>query len=95
MAARTEEGLPMRQPGARLVPGAANGEDGRGGRNGGAHRDADAGDERDEDRESTFDTGPIMIRRDPEAVRSSIGSHFNGVHAGRAHARDARSRDED
>ncbi|TPG34645.1 ATP-binding protein [Mycolicibacterium hodleri] len=91
VAARTEEGLPMRQPGARLVPGAANGEDGRGGRNGGAHHGTDAS----EARESTFDTGPIMIHRDPEAVRSSIGSHFSGVHAGRAHARDVRSTDED
>ena len=49
----------------------------------------------DDDQSSTFDTGPIMIPRDPEAVRSSIGSHFGGVHAGRAHARDTRSTDED
>jgi signal transduction histidine kinase len=88
----TEEGLPMRQPGERLVPGAAtNGEHGSNGRNGGAHRGAEV----DDDQSSTFDTGPIMIPRDPEAVRSSIGSHFGGVHAGRAHARDTRSTDED
>ncbi len=96
VAAHTEEGLPMRQPGARLVPGAAtNGENGHGGRNGGAHRGTDAADEQDEARNAAFDTGPIAIPRDPEAVRTSIGNHFGGVHAGRSHARDARSTDED
>ncbi|MDT5338368.1 MAG: hypothetical protein QOD90_3873 [Mycobacterium sp.] len=89
----TEEGLPMRQPGARLVPGAAvNGDDVHHGRHGGAHRGAD---EKDDATNSTFDTGPIAIPRDPEAVRSSIGNHFGGVHAGRSHARDTRSTDED
>jgi signal transduction histidine kinase len=87
---RTEEGLPMRRPGARLVPGAAdngdNGENGHLGVNGGAHRGADVAGEEDE---SASDTGPIPVLRDPEAVRSSIGSHFGGVHAGRAHAREA------
>jgi hypothetical protein len=95
VAEHTEEGLPMRQPGARLVPGAANGENGHNGRNGGAHRGADAGDEQDDQGNSGFDTGPIAIPRDPEAVRSSIGNHFGGVHAGRSHARDTRSTDED
>jgi len=90
---RTPEGLPVREPGARLVPGAAaTGENGRNGRSGGSHRGPDVPDERDD---STFDTGPIVIPRNPEAVRSSIGSHFGGVHAGRSHARDARSTDED
>ncbi|BBZ26995.1 histidine kinase [Mycolicibacterium madagascariense] len=71
---RTEDGLPVRQPGARLVPGAAaNGENGH----------AAPVDESD----ATLDTGPIEIPRNPEAVRSSIGSHFDGVRAGRAHAR--------
>lgn len=90
---RTAEGLPVREPGARLVPGAAaTGENGRNGRNGGSHRGPDVPDARDD---STFDTGPIVIPRNPEAVRSSIGNHFGGVHAGRSHARDARSTDED
>ena len=90
---RTAEGLPVREPGARLVPGAAaTGENGRNGRNGGSHRGPDVTDERDD---STFDTGPIVIPRNPEAVRSSIGNHFGGVHAGRLHARDARPTDED
>jgi signal transduction histidine kinase len=93
---RTDEGLPMRQPGARLVPGAATeGENGHGERNGGAHRGAEAPDGRDDAGNSSFDTGPIAIPRDPEAVRNSIGNHFGGVHAGRAHARDTRSTDED
>ena len=94
VAQHTEHGLPMRQPGARLVPGAAseniNGNGNGNGRNGGAHRGADTGGEPDE---SSFDTGPIAIPRDPEAVRSSIGNHFGGVHAGRSHAREGRETD--
>ena len=86
VAQHTEHGLPMRTPGERLVPGAAgNGENGR---NGGAHRGSD-GDEAPEANESTCDTGPIAIPRDPESVRRSIGNHFGGVHAGRSHARDS------
>jgi hypothetical protein len=72
----TAEGLPVRQPGARLVPGAADAgpeeDDERGVSSavqpGGAHR---------------FPT------RDPEAVRASIGSHFGGAHAGRSRARES------
>jgi hypothetical protein len=75
----TEHGLPMREPGARLVPGAADTatDDGNGN---GRHRNGDA------DADGT-DTGPP---RDPEAVRSTISEHFGGVHAGRTHARDSR-----
>ena len=65
---------------------------GRNGLNGGAHRGADATDEVDDDGDATLDTGPIPIPRDPEAVRSSIGNHFGGVHAGRSHARDSARR---
>lgn len=91
VAEHTDEGLPLRQPGARLVPGAAaSGENGHHGRNGGAHRGADA--DMIGDADEALDTGPIVIPRDPEAVRNSIVSHFGGVHAGRAHAR---STDED
>ena len=87
---RTDAGLPVRQPGARLIPGAAeSGIDG--GRNG-THRGPDRV-EYDPDDESTFDTGPIPVLRDPEAVRTSIGNHFGGVHAGRSHAREARGTD--
>ncbi|VBA35549.1 hypothetical protein LAUMK136_01068 [Mycobacterium attenuatum] len=67
---RTDHGLPVRTPGARLVPGAA-------------------------DPEPEPGAGPHAARqprqpaamRDPDAVRASIGSHFGGVHSGRAHAR--------
>ncbi len=104
----TEHGLPMRQPGARLVPGAAgnrfdddvdNGDDNShenghanghaNGSGGGSHR----GPEADEEQDAATDTGPMTIRRDPEAVRSSIGDHFGGVRAGRLHARDSARQD--
>jgi signal transduction histidine kinase len=94
----TEEGLPVREPGARLVPGAVDyaGPDGpvhRGHRfNGGAHRS----DDRDDEVASAveFDTGwrPIPPR-DPDAVRASISNHFGGVHAGRSHAQEPRGTD--
>ena len=87
---RTEQGLPVRLPGARLVPGAAGAETRRGGRNGGDHpgpEEADQHAEVDDVDDSTSDTGPIPILRDPDAVRASIGSHFDGVRAGRSHAR--------
>lgn len=65
---RTDHGLPVRTPGARLVPGAAEPEPG-GGPQPGRQPPAAA------------------AVRDPDAVRASIGSHFGGVHTGRAHAR--------
>ena len=66
---RTDHGLPVRTPGAQLVPGA------------GAVRGA-AADYSEEARE------PLpAAARDPEAVRSSIGSHFGGVHDGRSQGR--------
>ncbi|TFV56831.1 HAMP domain-containing protein [Mycobacterium sp. PS03-16] len=81
----TDEGLPVRDPGARLVPGS-------GVPNGEAHR---GGAERDEVASAAeFDTGgQTAPRRDPEAVRASMSSHFGGVHAGRAHARENRGTD--
>ena len=94
----TEEGLPVREPGARLVPGAVDyaGPDGpvhRGHRfNGGAHRSDDRDDEVASAAE--FDTGGRPIPpRDPDAVRASISNHFGGVHAGRSHAREPRGTD--
>lgn len=65
---RTDHGLPVRTPGARLVPGAAEPEPG-----GGPHPDRQP--------------QAAAAVRDPDAVRASIGSHFGGVHTGRAHAR--------
>ncbi len=94
----TEEGLPVREPGARLVPGAvdAAGLDGpfRGGHhfNGRAHRSDDGDDEVASAAE--FGTGGRTIPpRDPDAVRASISNHFGGVHAGRSHARETRGTD--
>jgi hypothetical protein len=94
----TEEGLPVREPGARLVPGAVHyaGPDRsvHGGHhlNGGAHRSNDRDDEVASAAE--FDTGGRAIPpRDPDAVRASISNHFGGVHAGRSHARETRGTD--
>jgi signal transduction histidine kinase len=96
VARHTEHGLPMREPGARLVPGAADnqdgGHDGRH-RNGGANGANGAGEGLD-DRDA--DTGPQAVpARDPEAVRASIGSHFGGVHAGRTHARETKGTEDE
>jgi hypothetical protein len=71
---RTNSGLPVRKPGARLVPGAANGnEQGDGGTwlvSSGTQPEHPA------------------AGRDPEAVRASMSSHFDGVHSARSHARE-------
>ena len=94
----TEEGLPLREPGARLVPGAVDsaGPDGQlnGGHhfNGGAHKSDDGDDEVASAAE--FGTGGVPIpSRDPDAVRASISNHFGGVHAGRSHAQETRGTD--
>jgi signal transduction histidine kinase len=82
----TEHGLPMREPGARLVPGAAS--EGGNGNGNGRHRNGDADAER-------ADTDPAaQPARDPEAVRSTISEHFGGVHAGRTRARESRETDQ-
>jgi signal transduction histidine kinase len=94
----TEEGLPVREPGARLVPGAVdsgadNGAYGAGHRgNGGAHRSDDSGDEVASAAEFGTAGRPIPTR-DPDAVRASISNHFGGVHAGRSHAQETRGTD--
>jgi signal transduction histidine kinase len=83
-----EHGLPVRTPGARLVPGAANGV----GFSADGHQDA-------EDSlvasNGGFNSGRsgrapqhAAAVRDPEAVRASFSSHFGGVRTGRSHARD-------
>ncbi len=68
----TDQGLPVRDPGARLVPGGPAAE-----KNGTAHHRA-------ADDEGLASHGV----RDPEAIRASMSSHFGGVRAGRSHARD-------
>ena len=85
---RTELGLPMRTPGARLVPGAAEGEPRVGN---GRHRHGDA-DDAEPQRFSEHPSAPLP--RDPNAVRSTISSHFSGVHAGRMHAQENRESDD-
>jgi signal transduction histidine kinase len=90
----TEEGLPVREPGARLVPGAvdaaaADGSIGAHHANGGSHRSDDGGDEVASAAEFGTGGGPIPPR-DPDAVRASISNHFGGVHAGRSRARETR-----
>jgi signal transduction histidine kinase len=85
-----EHGLPVRTPGARLVPGAANGV-GLSER-GGPHQD-------DEGSLVGLNGGSGSSRsgrqpqhaaavRDPDAVRASFSSHFGGVRTGRSHARE-------
>jgi signal transduction histidine kinase len=85
----TEQGLPVRDPGARLVPGGAGGAGGE--QNGNAHHRV-GGDDNDNGTASNGGSGRAPAHqapaRDPEAVRASISSHFGGVRAGRAHARD-------
>jgi signal transduction histidine kinase len=82
----TEHGLPVRDPGARLVPGGA-GEL----QNGNAHH-RPGGDDDYSGAADNQGSGRAPAHqapaRDPEAVRASISSHFGGVRAGRAHARD-------
>ncbi|MFZ1175654.1 MAG: ATP-binding protein, partial [Mycobacterium sp.] len=78
-----DHGLPVRKPGARLVPGAANGtgfseqeqpaEEGHGS-NGGSH--------------SARESQQAALPRDPDAVRASFSSHFGGVRTGRSHSRE-------
>ena len=83
--AHTDQGLPVRDPGARLVPGGAGAEN-----NDSTHHRAD-------DDNGPVSNGGLPSRRkpaheaparDPEAIRASISSHFGGVRAGRSHARD-------
>ncbi|MGA5464113.1 ATP-binding protein [Mycobacterium sp. NPDC050041] len=91
VVAHTDEGLPVRQPGARLVPGGVEPVNG-GHRNGGAHRSVD----QDDEVASAVDAGngsESLPLRDPDAVRASISNHFGGVHAGRTHARETRGSD--
>jgi signal transduction histidine kinase len=83
--AHTEQGLPVREPGARLVPGGADSE-----QNGNAHQHAS--EDNGLASNGGFQSGRTPAHeapvRDPDAVRTSISSHFGGVRAGRSHARD-------
>ncbi|OBK47237.1 HAMP domain-containing sensor histidine kinase [Mycobacterium kubicae] len=77
--AHTDHGLPVRTPGARLVPGAAapepEGEGQRVASNGGSH--------------STRQPQHAAAVRDPDAIRATMSSHLGGVRTGRSHARES------
>jgi signal transduction histidine kinase len=90
----TAHGLPVREPGARLVPGAAaadtssrhsapaNGTGEFSEQRGGEQRNGVASN-------GGFHSGRHHAPpRDPDAIRASISSHFGGVRAGRSHARE-------
>jgi signal transduction histidine kinase len=88
--AHTDHGLPVRQPGARLVPGTAEPA-------GGSHPNGTAHDKAEANNGVTSNGGFTSGRahglheapeRDPEAIRASMSSHFGGVRAARSHARE-------
>ncbi|OBJ14283.1 ATP-binding protein [Mycobacterium sp. 1245801.1] len=76
----TDHGLPVRTPGARLVPGGANG--------GAAGEPAEPDQQRSGLSPSHREPQHAAVTRDPEAVRASFSNHFDGVRTGRSHARD-------
>ena len=84
---RTDHGLPVRSPGAQLVPGAgvARGFAEQAGPDQG---DQDSGPASDGAFHPDRQPQHAAVVRDPEAVRASIGGHFGGVHSGRSHARE-------
>ncbi|MGK2881640.1 MAG: ATP-binding protein [Mycobacterium sp.] len=91
----TDHGLPVREPGLRLVPGTVRpveAEPAIASRPANGVRHAANGSDRliSDDRLETLrpqgTTGEH--ERNPEAVRASISNHFGGVRAGRSHARD-------
>lgn len=90
VAERTEHGLPVREPGVRLVPGSATPDSPDDGGAVSAHHRAT-----EEPAEEPVASNGIPRRpaheaptRDPDAIRASMSSHFGGVRAGRAHARE-------
>jgi hypothetical protein len=89
VSAHTDHGLPVREPGARLVPGGTAGPAAHdapppvNGATAAKHRGAD-------ERNGLAANGGSSGRhhappRDPEAIRASISSHFGGVRAARSH----------
>jgi hypothetical protein len=88
VAAHTEHGLPVREPGARLVPGSAGAEAPSERPDGPAHHHDDT-DEPVASNGGPNGPGHEVPERDPAAIRASISSHFGGVHAARSHARES------
>ncbi|HEY0229250.1 MAG TPA: ATP-binding protein [Mycobacterium sp.] len=82
VAAHTADfGLPVRAPGARLVPGTAAGSDS-------AEQDHRAADDAPPLVASNGRPPQhAAAARDPEAVRASFSNHFGGVRSGRSQAR--------
>jgi len=90
VVAHTEHGLPVREPGARLVPGSAAAETPVA-----AEEDSQAAAHGPGDPERPVTSNGVPpqpahepLERDPAAIRTSISSHFGGVHAARSHARE-------
>jgi signal transduction histidine kinase len=79
----TEQGLPVREPGARLVPGSAESPSDDWPNGTGHHR-------ADDDHGVAPGADELIVHRDPDAVRASLSSHRSGVRAGRSHAREDR-----
>nr|WP_026357211.1 HAMP domain-containing sensor histidine kinase [Mycobacterium sp. 141] len=88
----TEDGLPMRTPGARLVPGGVAAVVGLDDRRP-AHRHDDSPEAVASADNPDSDVFAVLPPRDPDAVRASISNHFGGVAAGRSHARETRGTD--
>ena len=72
----TDRGLPVRAPGARLIPGGAT-----------PPGEAEQLGEEAQDTEAGADTDDSYPERDPQAIRASMSNHFGGVRAARSHAR--------
>jgi signal transduction histidine kinase len=93
----TDHGLPVREPGARLVPGTPAPDPSAPAEslaNGTAQHRADEGHPENglasnggfHQQRKPAHAAPAA--RDPDAIRASISSHFGGVHAARSHARE-------
>lgn len=88
VTAHTEHGLPVREPGARLVPGSAAAEPPAAEEDPRTPAPGSAGPEQPVTSNGvTSQPAHEPPERDPAAIRSSISSHFGGVHAARSHAR--------
>jgi signal transduction histidine kinase len=91
---RTDHGLPVRTPGARLVPGAGVAR-GFAGQDRPDQEDQDPGGASNGASHRGRQPQHAAAERDPEAVRASIGSHFGGVHSARSHARETGQGDQE
>lgn len=90
VVAHTEHGLPVREPGARLVPGSAAPEAPAAAEQDPHAAAHDPGDPEQPVASNGVPPQPAQepLERDPAAIRTSISSHFGGVHAARSHARE-------